>query len=141
MDHTGIEVMMRGTNVVSLISEIVADAYTLVLQELRLARHEFQEEGRKTATAALALGSGLTLAVFGGLFILLMLVHLLKALTELPLWACYGSLGGLLIIVAMTLFISGMKKVKQIQVVPARTVETLKENVQWFKEIATSSRI
>ena len=141
MDHTGIEVMMRGTNVVSLISEIVADAYTLVLQELRLARHEFQEEGRKTKTAALALGSGLTLAVFGGLFILLMLVHLLKALTELPLWACYGSLGGLLIIVAMTLFISGMKKVKQIHVVPTRTVETLKENVQWFKDIATSSKM
>ena len=132
---------MRGTSVVALISEIVADGYTLLLQELELAKHEFQEEGRKTKTAALALGSGLTLAVFGGLFILLMLVHLLKALTELPLWACYGSLGGLLIIVAMTLFISGMKKVKQIQVVPARTVETLKENVQWFKEIATSSRI
>jgi H+/Cl- antiporter ClcA len=142
INHTGIiEVIMRGMSVISLISEIVTDAYTLVLQELQLAKHEFQEERRKTATAALALGSGLMLAVFGGLFILLMLVHLLKALTELPLWACYGAIGGLLIIAAMTLFVLGKKKVKQIQVVPTRTVETLKENVQWLKEIATSSRI
>jgi len=132
---------MRGTSVVSLISEIVADAYTLVLQELKLAKHEFQEEGRKTATAALALGSGLTFAVFGGLFILLMLVHLLKAVTELPLWACYGAVGGLLIIAAMTLFVLGTKKLKQIHVIPTRTVETLKENVQWLKEIATSNRM
>jgi uncharacterized membrane protein required for colicin V production len=132
---------MRRTSLVALISEIVADAYTLVLQELQLAKHEFQEEGRKTATAARALGSGLTCAVFGGLFILLMLVHLLKAVTELPLWACYGAVGGLLIIAAMTLFVSGTKKVKQIHVVPTRTVETLKENVQWLKEIATSSRM
>jgi uncharacterized membrane protein required for colicin V production len=70
-----------------------------------------------------------------------MLVHLLKAVTELPLWACYGAVGGFLIIAAMTLFVSGTKKVKQLHVVPTRTVETLKENVQWLKEIATSSRM
>jgi hypothetical protein len=135
------EVIMRGMSVLALISEILTDAYTLGLQELQLAKHEFQEERRKTVTAALALGSGLMLAVFGGLFILLMLVHLLKALTELPLWACYGAIGGLLITAAMTAVVLGKKKVKQIQVVPTRTVETLKENVQWLKEIATSSRI
>ncbi|HEY3197827.1 MAG TPA: phage holin family protein [Nitrospirales bacterium] len=128
-------------SVIALIGDILADAHTLLMQELQLAKHELQEEGRKTLSASLAVGAGIFLALFGGLFLLFMLVHLLNALTGLPLWACYGSLGGLLVIAAVTLLAFGIKRVKQVQVLPVRTVETLKENVQWFKEIATSSKI
>ena len=133
--------MQSSIKVVALIGDILADAYTLLLQELQLAKHELQEEARKTLSASLALGSGIFLALFGGLFLLFMLVYLLNALTELPLWACYGSIGGLLVIAAIALLVFGVKRVKQVQVLPVRTVETLKENVQWFKEIATSSKI
>jgi len=133
--------MQSSIKVVALIGDILADAYTLLLQELQLAKHELQEESRKTLSASLALGSGIILALFGGLFLLFMLVHLLNALTELPLWACYGSIGGVLVIAAIALLVFGIKRVKQVQVLPVRTVETLKENVQWFKEIATSSKI
>ena len=133
--------MQSSIKVVALIGDILADAHTLLLQELQLAKHELQEESRKTLSASLALGSGIILALFGGLFLLFMLVYLLNALTELPLWACYGSIGGLLVIAAIALLVFGMKRVKQVQVLPVRTVETLKENVQWFKEIATSSKI
>jgi len=133
--------MQSSIKVVALIGDILADAHTLLLQELQLAKHELQEEARKTLSASLALGSGIFLALFGGLFLLFMLVYLLNALTELPLWACYGSIGGLLVIAAIALLVFGMKRVKQVQVLPVRTVETLKENVQWFKEIATSSKI
>ena len=132
---------MQSSKVAALIGDILADAYTLLLQELQLAKHELQEEARKTLSASLALGSGIFLALFGGLFLLFMLVYLLNALTELPLWACYGSIGGLLVIASIALLVFGMKRVKQVQVLPVRTVETLKENVQWFKEIATSSKI
>ena len=133
--------MQSSIKVVALIGDILADAYTLLLQELQLAKHELQEEARKTLSASLALGSGIFLALFGGLFLLFMLVHLLNALADLPLWACYGSIGGLLVIAAIALLVFGIKRVKQVQVLPVRTVETLKENVQWFKEIATSSKI
>ena len=133
--------MQSSIKVVALIGDILADAHTLLLQELQLAKHELQEEARKTLSASLALGSGIFLALFGGLFLLFMLVYLLNALTELPLWACYGSIGGLLVIAAIALLVFGIKRVKQVQVLPVRTVETLKENVQWFKEIATSSKI
>ena len=125
----------------SLIADIFADVQTLLSQELQLAKHELQEEGRKTVNASLAVGSGLFLALFGLLLLLFMLVHLLNALTQLPLWACYGTIGGLVVVSAITLVVVGMKRAKQVQVLPVRTVETLKENVQWFKEIATSSKI
>jgi uncharacterized membrane protein YqjE len=128
-------------SVINLIGDILTDAHTLLLQELRLAKHELQEEGRKTVIASLALGSGIILALFGGLLLLFMLVYLLNALTELPLWACYGSIGALVIITAISLLVFGARKVKEVQVLPTRAVETLKENVQWFKEIATSTKI
>ena len=133
--------MQSSIKVVALIGDILAEAHTLLMQELQLAKHELQEEARKTLSASLALGGGFFLALFGGLFLLFMLVYLLNALTELPLWACYGSIGGLLVIAAIALLVFGIKRVKQVQVLPVRTVETLKENVQWFKEIATSSKI
>jgi hypothetical protein len=132
---------MPTKSVVALIGDILTDAHTLLLQELQLAKHELQDEARKTVSASLAVGSGIFLALFGGLLLLFMLVHVLKALTVLPLWACYGSIGGLVLIAAITLLVFGVKRFKQVQVLPVRTVETLKENVQWFKEIATSSKI
>jgi len=35
----------------------------------------------------------------------------------------------------------GMKRFKQLHIIPARTIETVKENVRWFKEIAMSGRM
>lgn len=128
-------------SVAALIGEILADAHTLLMQELQLAKHELQEEGRKTLSGSVAVAGGIFLALFGGLFLLFMFVHLLNALTELPLWACFGIIGGVLVIVAITLLAVGVNRVKQVKMLPVRTVETLKENVQWFKEIATSSKI
>jgi len=128
-------------SVLGLIGDILTDAQTLLMQEIQLAKHELQEEGRKTLSGSLAVASGIFLALFGGVFLLFMLVYLLNSLTELPLWACFGIIGGLLVTVAITLLAFGVSRVKQVKMIPARTVETLKENVQWFKDIATSSKI
>ena len=125
---------------VELIAEIIRDARTLLLQEIQLARDEFQEKAGKIATAALSLAVGIGVGLIGSLLLILMFVHLLKAFTELPMWACYGIVGGVLLILGLALLFLGMKWFKQIQLVPARTLATLKENVRWFKEMATSSR-
>jgi hypothetical protein len=42
----------------------------------------------------MSLGIGIGLAAIGGWLLILMLVHLLQALTAFPLWACYGLVGG-----------------------------------------------
>jgi hypothetical protein len=124
-----------------LIVDILNDGQTLLLQEIQLAKHEIQDEVRKTVAAGVSLAAGAAIALVGGLLLVLMLVHLLNAVTELPLWACYATVGVLLSVIAAVLISVAIKKLRNIRMVPARTVETLKENVQWFKEIATSSRI
>jgi hypothetical protein len=117
----------------SLVEGIIADAQRLIRQELTLARSEIQEEWNKTKMAAAALGVGIVVVSLGGIFLCLMLVYLLNWLTELPLWACYGIVGGLFTLIGLGLIFAGRKQAGEINFVPRQTVETMKENVQWIK--------
>jgi hypothetical protein len=120
-----------------LLTGIVDDAKALLRQELALAKYEIREDLRKTTTVMLLLGIGAGVAAIGGLLLILMLVHLLNALTELPLWACYGIVGGVFAIVGGVLLLIGKNTIARIDVVPPHTVETMREDVQWFKEQVT----
>ena len=128
-------------NVVELIVDILKDIRKLVWQEIRLAKHELRQEFRKTLIILLSVTIGIALALVGGLLLVFMLVHLINALTELPLWACYGIVAGLFTAMGIMLVTFGVKGLKQLHIIPARAIRTVKENARWFKEIATSSRM
>jgi Putative Actinobacterial Holin-X, holin superfamily III len=120
-----------------LLTGIVNDAKELMRQELALAKHEIREDLRKTTTAMLSLGIGIGVAAIGGLLLILMLVHLLNALAGLPLWACYGIVGGLFLIMGGVLLLIAKNTIARIDVMPPQTVETMQENAQWIRERAT----
>lgn len=124
-----------------LVGELMSDAKELLRQELALAKHEIAEEVSKTKTALISLGSGVGVAALGGLLLILMLVHLLNAFTDLPLWACYGIVGGILAIAGIAMILVGKNTMSRIGVVPQQTVETMKENVRWIKQKAISDKI
>jgi Putative Actinobacterial Holin-X, holin superfamily III len=81
-----------------LLTGTVTDAKALLRQKLALATYEIGEDLRKTKAALLSLRIGLGLAAIGGLLLILMQVHLLNAPAGVPLWACDGIVGGLLVI-------------------------------------------
>jgi hypothetical protein len=122
-------------SVSSLVGGIISDAQQLIRQELALAKREMQEEVNKAKAAAVSLAAGGALALLGGVLLCLMLVYLLQWLTNenFPLWACYGVVGGLLALVGLILLYAARNKATDIHVVPPRTVETMKENLQWIK--------
>jgi len=128
-----------GPSVSNLIGGIIQDAQQLIRQEIALARREIQEEVTKAKIAAISFGTGMAVAVLGGLMFILMLVHLLHYLSgnqdpaAIPLWGCYGIVGALFVAGGAVLFLVAKNKVSQIDLVPRRTVETMKENVQWIK--------
>ncbi len=124
-----------------LVSGLMSDATLLMQQELALAKYELYEEARKTKKAAASLGSGILVAAIGGLLLIIMLVHLLRELTEWPLWTCYGIIGGICAIGGAALLYSGKQQMSQIDIVPQQTVETMKENVKWFKRKAALKEI
>jgi hypothetical protein len=124
-----------------LMHGLVDDVTLLMRQELALARHEMHEEVRKTKNAVISLGAGVGITAVGGLLLIVMLVHLLNALTEWPLWICYGIVGGVCVIAGGVLLYRGKRYISQIDMVPQQTVETMKENVRWIKEKAISDQI
>jgi Putative Actinobacterial Holin-X, holin superfamily III len=78
------------------LTDLMQDAQRLRRQEVALATHELRCERRTSRRAGMSLGFGIGLAAIGGWLLILMPVHLLQALTALPLWACYGIVGELL---------------------------------------------
>jgi Putative Actinobacterial Holin-X, holin superfamily III len=124
-----------------LVNGLVSDATLLLRQELALAKYEIYEEAGKTKAAVASLGVGIGIAAVGGLLLIIMLVHLLRALTDWPLWMCYGVVGGVCAIVGVVLLYKGKQQLSQIEMVPQQTVETMKENVRWLKEKATLRKI
>ena len=90
-----------------LVSGLMGDATLLMQQELALAKYQPYEEARKTKTALASLGAGIGVAAIGGLLLIIMLIHLLRELTEWPLWTCYGIVGGICAISGIALFYRG----------------------------------
>lgn len=119
-----------------LVSGLMSDATLLMQQELALAKYELYEEARKTKTAMASLGAGIGIAAIGGLLLIIMLVHLLRALTEWPLWTCYGIVGGICVAGGIAFLYKGKQQISEIDIIPQQTVETMKENVRWIKRKA-----
>jgi len=128
------------SSLASLIGGIINDAKDLLLHEVVMAKLEMQSELRKTKAAAISFAVGAGIAIVGGLLLILMLVHLLRDFTVIPLWGCYGIIGGGLLIIGLIVLSTTKQTVETIDVVPQQTIETLKENAQWIKEQTTSNR-
>jgi len=125
---------------VSLLGGIANDATELLLREVALTKLEVQYELRKAKTAAIALGIGIGTIATGGILLMLMLVHVLAALTVVPLWGCYGIVGSALVVLGGVLLAAGKTKAEELDVVPQRTVERIKESAQWLTKQTTSDK-
>jgi len=122
----------------TLVKEIIHDSEALIGQQLRLLRSEVREELDQAKDAALAIGAGAGLVATGGVLTALMAVHALHKATRLPLWGCYGLVGGLLGATGAGLLAVGRREAAGVQLAPPpRTTEALKENLAWLKEQTT----
>lgn len=115
----------------SILQDVVGDVTGIVRSEIKLAKAEITADAKRFARA-------LPLAVAGailGLFALgLLLTTILLAIAiALPAW-----LSALIVfvgtaIIAWALFAAGKARLRRINVVPEKTVNTIKENAEWVK--------
>ena len=114
-----------------LLGTIAHDARELLVQQLDLFRAEVGQQLRQAggSAAKVAAGGGLTAA--GGLLSGFMLAHLLHKLLGVPLWACYGLVGGGIGAAGLALLRAGSEGIAGLQPLP-QTTESLGENLEWL---------
>ncbi len=133
-----------------LVGEIFGDFQELLRQQMALIKTECLADWRKTKEAGVLLWLSAVPLACGALLLAFTLAHLLYWLTlpagveqaSLPLWACYGITGLVLIGGGAILFVVGWRKLQTINPLQGESVQALEENVHWLKaRVAGSNRI
>lgn len=115
-----------------LIAGIVEDAQALISQQLTLFQSEIKDDLGRTKNAAIPFFGGVAVCLLAGFFLFTMVARLLVYVwPQLPDFAAYGIVGGFLGIVGAALVIVGKTQFDAVDSLPEKSVEALKENIQW----------
>jgi hypothetical protein len=118
-----------------LLSRLSGDLQLLTRQEAALAKHELSESlnQAKQQAAALALGGA---ALLAGVMVLLAAAVLALALV-LPAWGAALIVGGFVSLVGTALLLTGKAKLSQVRLKPARTVDSVEQDMKAMKRAVT----
>ncbi|GGQ59598.1 phage holin family protein [Couchioplanes azureus] len=122
---------VSATSVGELIGNISNDLSQLFRQEVELAKAELKQEAGKAGKAAGMLGGAGFAGYLAVVLLSLALVFGLGNVMDLG-WAAlivaviWGAAGAVL-------YAAGRKRLKSVDPVPRRTVDTIKEDAQWLK--------
>jgi hypothetical protein len=114
-----------------LLSELAGETGTLVRQEVALAQAELTQK-------AVVVGRNIGFLAVGGAVAYAALLAVLAAIiiglgNVIPLWLSALIVGAVVGITAYMLISSALKALKNTEMTPAKTVETLKEDAKWLK--------
>jgi hypothetical protein len=118
-------------NLSTLVTGILHDAQELFRQQMLLFRREFQEDMRKTRTAAMPMALGVWLAILGSILLSATLALILVA-AGLPEWAAFAIVGAALFLIGGGLFYAGKKQFDSFNPLPDESAKALKENLEWL---------
>lgn len=118
-----------------LLSELASETGTLVRQEVALAQVELTQ---KAASIGKNVGFLAVGAAVGYAALLAILAAVVVGLAYfIPLWLAALVVGAVIGIVAFMLISSALKALKDTELKPKQTVETLREDAQWLKNRAS----
>lgn len=116
-----------------LFAELARETSTLVRQEVQLARAEVSEQVARIGRNIGALLAGGAVVYAGFLAIIAAIILLLGDL-GLPWWLAALLVGVVVAGVGAALVARAITALKQADLVPRQTVETLREDQEWVKE-------
>jgi hypothetical protein len=124
---------MDQSSFASLLGGAISDIRELFRQEVNLARVEIRQEVANAKAAAIKIGIAAVALLMGTLLLLTALARGVSDLFDWPVWAGHALVGALLAVVGGALFAMARPNLKAVGPVPARTMRTMKENVEWVK--------
>lgn len=114
-----------------ILSDIVDRVQQIVRAEVRLARAEIREElGRAKLAAIFMAIAGLAAVMAIGLALL---AAVLALATIWPTWAAALAVAAAIGLLAALLWMAGVRRFRSVHLPPQKTVESVKENIQWAK--------
>lgn len=126
-------VMGQERSVGELVGALSSDLSLLMRQEMALAKAEMSQKARVTAKAGGKVAAGGLLAYVGALALTAAIIAGLAAV-GVAVWLSALIVGILYAAVGVGILRSGLNALKDAPPTPARTVQTLRDDVNWAKE-------
>ena len=123
-----------GRSTAELVKDLSRQASLLVRQEIQLAKTEMQHKLSKVTQDLAGLVTGGIVAYLGGLALTAFLILLLIDPIGLAPWLSALIVGVVLGVIGWFMLQRGLKNLKEVDPAPRRTVESIKEDIQWAKE-------
>ncbi|MGE5927264.1 MAG: phage holin family protein [Gemmatimonadota bacterium] len=117
-----------------LFSQLTHDLGVLVRQEAELAKTEMTAKVSRMGGHAASLATG-GIVAFVGAQALVAAVILGLAEIGIAAWLSALIVGALLAVTGFMMVQKGRARLKEVNLKPKRTIETLKDDVQWAKEL------
>jgi len=126
-----------GTNanrrpVTRIIEDILRHVGEIIRSEMRLVQTEIRQDFRDVKHAGTYLVAAGVVSMFALGFLLLAAVYGLS--TIMPPWLAAITVGGVLGIVGVALMSKGLHMLKATNMTPDRTIQSLEDNLKWFKK-------
>jgi uncharacterized membrane protein len=128
------ELRQQERSIGELFGQLSQDMTLLVRQEIQLARTEMSDKISRVTSNLISVGAGGFVAYLGGLALVGALILAIRDLTNISLAWSSLIVGAVLAIIGYVMMQKGLKELKRVDIAPRRTVETLKDDVQWAKE-------
>jgi uncharacterized membrane protein YqjE len=129
--YAGAGVPTRDRSFADVLKDVVGSIQDIIRSEVRLAKAETKEELVKAWGAARLLLAGAVLGLYALGFLLLGGVQALAL--KMPYWAAALVGGAVLAVIAGILVSAGRSRFKHVHPAPEKTIQTVKENVEWMK--------
>jgi Flp pilus assembly protein TadB len=115
----------------AVLQDTLRNLQEIVRSEVRLAKVEIRDEAVQAGSSALWIIAGAVGALCSWMFLSWTAVYALAMV--MSMWAATLIVAVALASMASVLLVVGLRRFKRIQPIPERTVETLKENLEWMK--------
>jgi hypothetical protein len=117
-----------------LFGQLSQDMTLLFRQELQLARAELSEKISQVTSNLVSVVAGGFVVYVGALALVAALILGLHEAAEVSPWVSALIVGVIFAVAGYVMLNRGLKELKRVDLAPRRTVESLKDDVQWAKE-------
>ena len=124
---------MTGDRSISeVLQDILRNLQELLRSEVRLAKAEIREAATRATWSAVWVAAGIAGVLSAWMFLLWTAVYALSTL--MSMWAATLVVAVVVAIAGSLSIAAGIRRFQRVRPIPERTVESIKENLEWIKQ-------